>query len=102
MGKSTLVKHKNQTIVDLGRTVNNEILLAREENLIEAKESLREYLMKQMVAYAAYNPSKDELHEIINEVEDLIDYAIESSEELGVARILQQLANEKDIKIELL
>jgi len=110
MSRSTLVKYKGKTIADLGRTIKPGFLSARGENLTaeqlrtivtEDEDDLKKYISKTIVALAAHHPTKDELEEIVMDLDSFIEDLAESFKEIGMARLLIDLSDEENVDIEL-
>ena len=112
MSRSTLVKYKGETIVDLGRTVKPEFFYARGEKVplpyetlsrmvVEQEDDAKSYIVKTIVALAAHHPTKEELEEIVMDMDAFVEDTAATFKEIGVARLLIDLSNEKDIDVEL-
>lgn len=112
MSRSTLVKYKGKTIADLGRTINPHRLfgIAREGNfpiddwldkLVEEEGYLKEQLSKAIMVLAAHHPTKDEVEELVDDVDTLVEDYMMSFGELVMAQLLLRLAGNKDVDIEI-
>ena len=110
MSRSTLVKYKGKTIADLGRTINPSIFSARGENLpiatwrkilVDEELSVREQFTKTIVALAAHHPTKDEVEEIVEEIDHLVEDYVSMFSEIAVARIILDLSDNEDVDVEL-
>ena len=112
MSRSTLVKHRGETIANLGRTVNPDFFYARGENsplpyetlsrmVVEQEEDAKSYLVKTIVALAAHHPTKEELEEIVMDMDAFVEDTAATFKEIGMARLLIDLANEEEVDIEL-
>lgn len=107
MSRTTNIKFRGKTVVELGRTVDLSSFPAREKNidilhdhLNEERSNLIKQLLKEFSAMMAHHPTKEEVEEWLHEVDCAVEYAVETAETIGISRLLVEMMEDENIEID--